>query len=146
MDKSLVSLRRKFIVLGLFATATVLFLAPRASANTFVSTFNLGSMNVSDFSVPPSFFTGPFNYGFTALALDPAATGQVTINRISVYGSSPSGATILSPKYFRQTPEVPLSLPERHPGSSRTGCMHKSSCGPRVVTALTSISATLQLR
>jgi hypothetical protein len=57
-------------------------------------------MNVSDFSIPPNFLTGPFNYGFTALAHDPAATGQVTINSISVsadatlhhlpyYGGSP---------------------------------------------------------
>jgi hypothetical protein len=57
-------------------------------------------MNVSDFSVPPNFKTGPFNYGFTPLALDPAATGQLTINSISVsadatlhhlpfYGTSP---------------------------------------------------------
>ena len=100
MDKSLVSLRRKFIILGLFATAAVLFLAPRASADAFTYTSNLGSMNVSDFSVPPSFLTGPFNYGLTALSLDPAATGQITINSISFsadatlhhlpyYGSSP---------------------------------------------------------
>ena len=94
------AVRRKFIILGLFTTITVLFLAPRASAGSFTSTFNLGSMTVSDFSVPPNFLTGPFNYGFTALSLDPAATGQVTINSISVsadatlhhlpfYGSSP---------------------------------------------------------
>jgi hypothetical protein len=51
----------------------VLFLAPRASADAFMTTFNLGSMNVSDFSVPPNFLTGPFNYGFTPLALDSAA-------------------------------------------------------------------------
>ena len=34
MDRSLVSLWRKFIILGLFATATVLFLDPRASATS----------------------------------------------------------------------------------------------------------------
>ena len=100
MEKSLLSLRRRFVILGLFAMITVLFLAPTASAGSFTSTFKLGSMNVSDLSVPPNFFTGPFNYGFTALALDPAVTGQVTINSISVsadatlqhlpyYGSSP---------------------------------------------------------
>jgi len=35
MDKSPVPLKRKFIILGLFVTATV-FLAPRASAASFV--------------------------------------------------------------------------------------------------------------
>jgi len=84
MEKSLLSLRWRFVILGLFATITVLFLAPTASAGSFTSTFKLGSMNVSDLRVPPNFFTGPFNYGFTALALDPAVTGQVTINSISV--------------------------------------------------------------
>jgi hypothetical protein len=116
MVKSLVSLRRKFVILGLFATTTVLFLAPKASAGSFTSTFNLGSMNVSDFSVPPNFLTGPFNYGFTPLALDSAATGQVTINSISVsadatlhhlpfYGSSPFDWEIfVGPAPFGLTP------------------------------------------
>ena len=116
MDKSLVSLRRKFVILGLFATTAVLFVTPSASAGSFTSTFNLGSMNVSDFSVPPNYFTGPFNYGFTALGLDPAATGQVTINSISVsadatlhhlpyYGSSPFDWEIfVGPAPFGFTP------------------------------------------
>jgi hypothetical protein len=69
MDKSLVSLRRRFVILGLFATTTVLFLAPRASASSFTSTFNLGSMNVSDSSIPPNFLTGPFNYGSRLLRM-----------------------------------------------------------------------------
>jgi voltage-gated potassium channel Kch len=38
MDKSRVSLRRTFVILGLFVTTTVLFLAPRASAGSFTST------------------------------------------------------------------------------------------------------------
>ena len=55
MEKSLLSLRRRFVILGLFATVTVLFLAPTASAGAFTSTFKLGSMNVSDLSVPRTF-------------------------------------------------------------------------------------------
>ena len=110
------SWRRKFIILGMFATATVLFLAPRASAGSFTSTFNLGSMNVSDFSVPPNFLTGPFNYGFTPLALDTAATGPIMINSISVsadatlhhlpfYGTSPFDWEIfVGPAHFGFAP------------------------------------------
>jgi len=41
MEKSLLSLRRRFVILGLFATITVLFLAPTASAGSFTSTFKL---------------------------------------------------------------------------------------------------------
>lgn len=116
MDRSSVSLLHRCVILGLFAATTVLFLAPRASADSFTSTFSLGSMNVADSSVPPNFFTGPFNYGFTAFALDPAVAGQVTIDSISVsadatlnhlpyYGSSPFDWEIfVGPAPFGFTP------------------------------------------
>ena len=40
MDNPRESLRRNFVILGLFVTTTVLLLAPRASAGSFTSTFN----------------------------------------------------------------------------------------------------------
>jgi hypothetical protein len=101
---------------GLLVAASALLTAPMASADSFTSTFNLGSLHVVDSSVPPNFFTGPFDYGFTALGLDPTVAGQVTINSISVsanatlnhlpfYGTSPFDWEIfVGPAPFGFTP------------------------------------------
>ena len=116
MKRSVVSLRWRFVILGLLAATAAIFLAPMASADSFTSTFNLGSLHVVDSSVPPNFFTGPFDYGFTALGLDPTVAGQVTINSISVsanatlnplpfYGTSPFDWEIfVGPAPFGFTP------------------------------------------
>jgi hypothetical protein len=50
----------------------------------FTTTYNLGSLNVADYSTPPDFFTGPFNYGITPLGLDGSVNRLVNITSISV--------------------------------------------------------------
>ena len=54
-----------------------------ATAETFASTFNFGKINLTDFSTPPQFFTGPFNYGFSPLGLNSAVSGVVHVTDIS---------------------------------------------------------------
>jgi hypothetical protein len=84
MGRSTLSFGFRLVIVGLLLVASSLLLAPMASADSFNSTFNLGSINVSDSSVPPAFLSGPFNYGFSLLGLDPTVVGQVTITSISV--------------------------------------------------------------
>jgi len=85
---------------ALLVAAIAVFLAPMASADSFSSTFSLGSLNVQDSSIPPNFFTGPFNYGFTAVGVDPAIVGQVTIDSISVSAN----ATVNGIPFYGTTP------------------------------------------
>jgi hypothetical protein len=67
----------------LLASGSVLF-PPMASADSFTSTFSLGSISVSDASPGPPFFVGPFDYGFSPVGIDSSVVGQVTITGISV--------------------------------------------------------------
>jgi hypothetical protein len=83
MGRSPVLFVLRLIIAGLLVATSSVLLAPVASADAFTSTFQLGSINVADFTKPPH-FTGPFNYGFSPLALDPTVVGQVTITKISV--------------------------------------------------------------
>ena len=84
MGRSPVVFMLRFMIAGLLLATSSLLLAPRASADPFTSTFNLGSINVADFSGGPPFLTGPFNYGFSPHGVDPTVVGQVTITNISV--------------------------------------------------------------
>jgi PEP-CTERM motif len=84
MGRSPVFFILRLTVVGLLLASSSLLLAPMASADSFTSTFNLGSINVSDSSAPPAFLSGPFNYGFSLLGLDPTVAGQVAITNISV--------------------------------------------------------------
>jgi PEP-CTERM motif-containing protein len=84
MGRSPVLFMLRLMIAGLLVAASSLLLAPMASADAFTSTFHLGSINVADFTAPPPFIGGPYNYGFSSLGLDPTVVGQVTITSISV--------------------------------------------------------------
>ena len=73
---------RTFVSTLLVVLACVLVTS--ANASSFTTTYNLASLNVADFSTPPDFFTGPFNYGYTPLGLDGSVNGPVNITSISV--------------------------------------------------------------
>jgi hypothetical protein len=75
---------RSRLFLSFLRAAVFLLASSTASADTFSVTFNLGNMNIADGSTPPQFFTGPYNYGFTPLGLNPAVSGLVNITNISV--------------------------------------------------------------
>ena len=90
----------RLMIAGVLVATSSLLLAPMASADSFTSTFQLGSINVADFSVPPAFLIGPFNYGFSPLGLDPTVVGQVTITNISVS----TDAVVNSPGFFNLPP------------------------------------------
>ena len=62
----------------------VCLLVASANASSFTTTYNLGSLNVADYSTPPQFFTGPFNYGVTPLIIDGSVNGLVNITSISI--------------------------------------------------------------
>jgi len=80
---------RSIIIAGLLvATSSAL---PAQVA--FSSSFTLGSINVSDSSVPPAFISGPFNYGFSPLGIDTAVVGQVNITDISVSADAALNST-----------------------------------------------------
>jgi hypothetical protein len=84
MKRSPVLFMLRLMIAGLLVATSSLLLAPMASADSFTSTFNFGSINVSDSSGGPPFLTGPFNYGFSLLGLDPTVVGQANITSISV--------------------------------------------------------------
>lgn len=84
--------RRVYLHLSILLAVLVCFLTS-ANAASFTATYDLGSLNVADSSVPPQFFTGPFNYGVTPLGLYPGVNGLVKITSISVSAD----ATVNSP-------------------------------------------------
>jgi hypothetical protein len=84
MRQSPVIFTLRLIIVGLLVATSSLLLAPMASADAFTSSFTLGSINVSDSSIPPAFLSGPFNYGFSPLGIDTAVVGQINITGISV--------------------------------------------------------------
>ena len=103
------------VVLGALCATTAMFLAPMALADSFTSTFNLGSINVSDSSGGPPFLTGPFDYGFSLLGLNPAVVGQVNITSISVSAEALLNST--NPGFGNTAPSIgQSSLAPRHLG------------------------------
>jgi hypothetical protein len=92
MRRFLMLFMPRLMIAGLLVTS-LLSLSPRASADSFTSTFNLGSINVADASGGPPFLVGPFNYGFSPLGLDSTVVGQVTITSISVSADATLNST-----------------------------------------------------
>src|SRR5215831_19455777 len=76
---------RVYLPLSILLAVLVCLLVSNATAGSFTATYDLGSLDVADFSIPPhQFFTGPFNYGYTPVGLDGSVNGPVNITSISV--------------------------------------------------------------
>jgi hypothetical protein len=83
-EKSYFDRGRMYRSLSTVLVVLVCLIVTNANATGFTTTYNLGSINVADYSIPPVFFTGPFNYGYSPLALDTTVNGLVNITSISV--------------------------------------------------------------
>ena len=71
---------RVYLPLSILLAVLVCLLASNATAGGFTATYDLGSLDVADFSIPPhQFFTGPFNYGYTPVGLDGSVNGPLTL-------------------------------------------------------------------